>query len=182
MEKKTERVKQQKVVNGKATRKKQSFIKKEASSLGEYIYNDLLKPTFKSTLSAIVKNGIDIILYGEVDNTKKTTIAGSRVTYTQYDSISKNGRTRASSPYSRGYDFDEIVLDTRDDAEAVLMQMDELIDAYGVVTVADYYDLVGVTGNYTDNNYGWDNLSVAAPMRLRGGGYTIKLPKAKPIK
>ena len=59
--------------------------------------------------------------------------------------------------------------------------MDEIIDMYGRVSVADLYDLVGITGNYTDNNYGWTNLASAEPIRVRDG-YVIKLPKAMPIK
>ena len=59
--------------------------------------------------------------------------------------------------------------------------MDELIDAYGFVTVADLYDLVGVTGNYTDNKYGWTSIRNAEPVRARGGGYILKLPRAIPI-
>ena len=55
--------------------------------------------------------------------------------------------------------------------------MDELIDQYGVVSVGDLYDLVGVTGAYTDNNYGWTDLRTASVVRTRDG-YMIKLPRA----
>ena len=59
--------------------------------------------------------------------------------------------------------------------------MDELIATYGVVRVADFYELVGVTGNYTDNKYGWTDIRNASVVRARDGGYIIKLPKAFPI-
>ena len=55
--------------------------------------------------------------------------------------------------------------------------MDELIDQYGMVSVGDLYDLVGVTGQYTDNNYGWTDLRTASVVRTRDG-YMIKLPRA----
>ena len=41
-------------------------------------------------------------------------------------------------------------------------------------------DLVGVTGNYTDNKYGWTNIRNAEVVRVRDG-YRIKLPRALPI-
>ena len=66
------------------------------------------------------------------------------------------------------------------EAEDVLSRMDELIDTYGVVSVADLYDLVGISCNYTDNKYGWTNLRNAEPVRVRDG-YMLKLPKALPI-
>ena len=51
---------------------------------------------------------------------------------------------------------------------------------YGVVSVADMYDLCGMTCNYTDNKYGWKSLARADISRVRDG-YMIKLPKAEPI-
>ena len=60
------------------------------------------------------------------------------------------------------------------------MRMDELIDVYGIVSVGDYYDLVGIQGDYTSENYGWTNIRNAQVVRVREG-YMIKLPIALPI-
>jgi hypothetical protein len=49
-----------------------------------------------------------------------------------------------------------------------------------LVSVADLYDLVGVTGNYTDNKYGWTDIRSASVIRVRDG-YMLKLPKALPL-
>ena len=60
--------------------------------------------------------------------------------------------------------------------------LDDLIDQYGVVSVADLYDLVGLTStNYTDNKYGWTDLRHAEVRRDRDG-YLLRMPKATPIK
>ena len=59
--------------------------------------------------------------------------------------------------------------------------MDELIDAYGLVRVADLKDLVGISGPYTDNKYGWTNIRNAEIVRVRDGGYWIKMPRPIPI-
>ena len=48
------------------------------------------------------------------------------------------------------------------------------------VSVADFYDLVGVSGNYTDNKYGWTDIRNASVIHVRDG-YMIKLPKALPL-
>ena len=58
--------------------------------------------------------------------------------------------------------------------------MDELLEQYGVFRVADLYDLVGKSCDYTDNKYGWTNLRSADVVRVNGG-YALKLPKALPI-
>lgn len=58
--------------------------------------------------------------------------------------------------------------------------MQDLIDTYGMVSVADLYDLVGINGSYTDNKYGWTHLRSADVQRVRDG-YLLKLPKALPF-
>lgn len=44
---------------------------------------------------------------------------------------------------------------SRQEAENVINDMDLLVEKYGYVTVADFYDLVGATHYCTDNMYGW---------------------------
>ena len=69
---------------------------------------------------------------------------------------------------------------TRRDAEEILNYMGDLIDEYRFVTVADLYDLIGVSGNYTDNKYGWTDISNAEIVRVRDG-YVIRLPKIRKL-
>ena len=73
------------------------------------------------------------------------------------------------------------MLESRGEAEEVITRMDELIETYGVVSVADLYDLVGKTCEYTDNKYGWTNVRNAEPIRVRDG-WMLRLPKALPLK
>ena len=158
------------------------FIAEDVTSVKDYIINEVLIPAAKKALSDIVTNGIDMILYGEARGRDRKRDGGSRVSYTKYyerdrdrDYERDRGRSRRSV-----YDYDDIILDTRREAEDVLNRMDDLIDSYGMVSVADLYDLVGVTGNYTDNKYGWTNLRNAEVRRCRDG-YLLKLPKALPF-
>ena len=55
--------------------------------------------------------------------------------------------------------------------------MNELLEDYKMVSVADLYDLVGITGKVTDNNFGWTDLRNASVTRDRDG-YLINLPRA----
>ena len=156
------------------------FIAEDITSVKDYIVNDVLIPAAKKAISDIITNGIDMILYGEARGKDRRRDTGSRVSYTKYyerdrDRDYDRGRTRRSV-----YDYDDIILDTRGEAEDVLNRMDDLIDAYGMVSVADLYDLVGISGNYTDNKYGWTNLRNAEVRRTRDG-YLLKLPKALPF-
>lgn len=170
-----------KVVTGKVRTKKKSemskfkdvFISEDVSNVKSYIFLDVLIPTIKKALSDIIVNSTDMMLYGDTRDRKRS---GSN--YRNY--ASGRREDRGSSERRRiGYDFDDIILDSRGEAEEVLSRMDDLMDDYGVVSVADLYDLVGMSCNYTDNKYGWTgSLRTAEAVRVRDGGYMLKLPKA----
>lgn len=175
----------EKVVTGKVITRKKSkvsrflgeFISEDARSVKSYVLGEVLIPAIKKAISDIVTDGIDIILYGESGGKNKRS-AADRVSYRNY--YDRNDSYRRSTPIYSSYSYDNIILETRGEAEEVLARMDELISVYGLVRVADLKDLVGITGNYTDNKYGWTNITSAEVVRVRDG-FTIKMPRAMPI-
>jgi len=58
--------------------------------------------------------------------------------------------------------------------------MEELLDRFEVVSVADLFDMAGISCNYTDNKYGWSDLKGAKVERV-SDGYVIRLPRATTI-
>ena len=180
----SERKNLDKIVSGNVKIKKKSdihkfadiFLSEDAANVKNYILMDVLVPAVKKAISDIITNGIDMILYG--GNGRKPGSIVDKVSYRDYSSTSR-GDDRPARTRS-GYSYADVILDTRGEVEEVLNRMDELIDTYGVVSVADLYDLVGITCNYTDNKYGWTNIRNAEPIRVRNG-YMLKLPKAMPI-
>ena len=156
----------------------EEFISEDAKNVKSYVLGEVLIPAIKKAISDIVTDGIDIILYGESRRGSKRSTA-DRISYKSYyhrDSV----RSREPRALNYGYTFDDIILNSRGEAEDVLSRMDELMETYGLVRVADLYDLVGITGNFTDNKYGWMNIRSAEIVRVRDG-YMIKMPKAVPI-
>lgn len=178
----------EKVVKGTVKTKKKSelrklsdvFISEDAPNVKSYILMDVLVPAIKNAIEDVVINGIRMILRGETGARKGSGINASRVNYTKY-SDNRDSDYRYNSNRTRtGYQYDEIIIPNRGEAEEVLARMDEIIDNYGMVSVADLYDLVGVPGNYTDNKYGWTNIRNAKAERIREG-YLLKLPKPLPL-
>ncbi len=177
-----------KVVTGPVKVRKKSGLRKFADdviqedvrNVKSYIFTEVIIPAIKTTISDVVSNGIDMILYGETRGRRGGSGRGlSKISYRDYyDRDRRKDRDRERRP--AGYDFDEIIFNNKGEAEAVLFRMDEIIDRYGVVTVADFYELAGEPGKWTDNKYGWMDLRDVSPVRVRDG-YIIPLPKVRAI-
>ena len=178
----------EKVVQGEVKTKKKSeiqklgsiFISEDVNNVKDYILMDVLVPSIKNAIYELVTGSLDMIFFNGQGNLKKKS-QSSTVSYSRYyDQKRDVDRGYSGTRTATGYDYNDIILETRGEAEDVLDRMSELIDTYGQVTVADLYDLVGITGNYTDNKYGWVNIRNAEPIRVRNG-YLLKLPKAIPV-
>lgn len=179
----------EKVVTGTVRTKKKSearkladiFISEDIANVKSYILMDVLIPTVKKAISDIVTNGIDMILYGESGHTKRNTVA-SKVSYSSLYNRGSDRREARVDRVKSGFDYDDIIFDSRGDAEAVLSAMEDIIEQFGVVSVGDFYDLAQVsTTNYAINKYGWTDLRTAEAIRTRDGGYMLKLPRALPL-
>lgn len=174
----------EKVAKGKTKKKSEIakfadvFLQEDVSSVKSYILSDVVIPALKKAISDVVTNGIDMLLYGESGSAKKTTPA-SKVSYRSYYERPNDRYSKSQSSIKR-YNYDEVVLESRGEAEEVLSRMEDLIATYNVVSVADFYDLVDVSCNYTDNNYGWTDIRNASIQRTRDG-YIIRLPRPMPI-
>lgn len=174
----------EKVIKGKAKTKKKSdarrlmdsFISEDVSSVKSYIVDDLIIPTVKRTIVDAIKNSAEMIFLGKVSDSGRGRSGGGYVSYRDYGRRDE----RKSSDTRSSFDYDEIRFEYRGDAEAVLDQMIDMIDRYGIATVADMYDMADMTAPYTSNRYGWTSLRTADVARV-SDGYIIRLPKAMPI-
>lgn len=170
-----------KVTQGSVVMRKKPLILRILGSttlaaIGAYILWDVLVPAAKSTISEIVNNSTDMVLYGRErpDNIRRDR-GRSYVSYnSMYDRPRRHDRTQQMR-VSR-HSFDDVVLETRGDAELVLSSLVEMIDQYGSASVASFYEFVGLESEWSDNKYGWTNLASAETKRTRDG-YILVLPK-----
>lgn len=180
-----------KVVSGSVKTKKKSslskfadtFIEEDKDTVVGYLLSEVLIPSFKKMVSDTIKTGIDKMLYGDAEVSRSNSPA-SKISYSKYyNDKSSYSRSSSTAPVANRrdtYEYNNIVLETRGDAEAVLMGMDDIIAKYEIVSVADLYDLVGIAGSYTDYKYGWTDIRSARIERVRDG-YVIRMPKALPL-
>ena len=167
-----------KIVKGKVKTKKKngilaSFINDDLQDIKKYIVEDVLIPTIKKTITDVVKNSIDMFFYGEVSRSNRSN--SSRISYSSYYDRDREPRSRRNSLL-----IDDIVLESRAEAEEVLDRLDEMIEEFGMASVLNLYDLIGVTAPFTADKYGWTDIRNATAVRVRDG-YLLKLPRVMPL-
>lgn len=178
-----------KVVKGEVKRRqsfgkmvRDSFIPEDVENAGSYILSNMIVPGIRDGFFSVLRGILDY-WSGGVGGPKFTTSSGIRTQKYSYNQL-YNRRNAAppesSSTPSQRYAYDDIVVPTIAEAEEVIAALKDIIRVYQVARVADLFDLVGVTGSYTDNNYGWPNLDRAGYQRV-SGGYLLTFPKAMPI-
>jgi len=165
--------------------------------IGAYLNEEIILPSIKNIIVEAVTSGINMAVFGDHSRPSSRPNVQNRTVYRpETDYASRNTRTsRYTSarpePSKRGpemirsvkYGVDEYPIENRMDANNVLTMLHEYADRYDYVSVADYYDLLGVKSVYTDHNFGWsyEEILKAVVTPLRGGGYIINLPPVTEI-
>lgn len=173
----------EKVIAGEVKTPKKSFFKKfisffisdDVGDVKSHIIFNIVIPAIKHTIS----DSVDVALLGE-NGRKKSTIKSYTNYSGRYISDDQNRRERERYNVRDAYEIDDIILDNYGDADLVLDALNDRIEQYGMATVADLYDALGVTANHTDYNYGWNSLRTAKIIRVRNG-YMLSLPRVIPL-
>ena len=160
-----------------------SFVPKDVENAGSYIMTNMIFPGIRDGFFNFLQSVLDYWIsgVGGPGVSRRTSGLGARpYSYNSLYTRKNAAPPESSSTPSQRYAYDDIVVPTIGDAEEVLAALKDIIQVYQVARVADLFDLVGVTGSYTDNNYGWPNLDRAGYQRVRDG-YLLTFPKAIPI-
>lgn len=180
-----EKPKLEKVVTGPVKVKKNEtrkfanmFISEDAKDVKSRILMDVVIPAVKNLFEDAIISATRLILRGDTGSRGSRSTA-DKISYNKYYDRDVNASSREYGTRSR-LNYDDIVVKSRGEAEDVLFRLDEAIGKYGYATIGDLYDLVGVTGDYTDEKYGWTNLSTAKAVPV-GDGYLLKMPRVSPI-
>lgn len=186
------------VVTGTVIRRKKSLRKRFAETFTgddsrgvlDYVFFDVAVPAAKDLMADVIVQGVEKKLFGEArSRTRRPSYSnGYSNMKTPYHTMSKPGygspdpreRERNVSRNRRAPNYDEIVLDSRMDAERVLSELIAIIEDYDTATVANLYSLLDTTGEYTDAKWGWTDLSDARVARVRDG-YLLVFPRPIPV-
>lgn len=192
----------QKVVSGEAIQRKPSLGRRiknvflgDTQSVKDYVILEVFVPALKDTIVDAVNGGIERMVFGENARPGRRgsryssgpgnpfNYAGMSNRHVVAGAPFQNDPRQQLSRYARAtHSFDEVIFPSRVDAEAVLRGMFELMDQFEHVTVSDFLELAGVSGNnYMDHKFGWTDLRGVGAHRTRGGGYVLGLPPTESI-
>lgn len=177
-------------------RREKGKFRNTLSKIGNYILKDVLIPTGKEIISTVVQNSTDMILYGESRGKRRRD--WSYASY--YNRRSGRERERERDDYRErrprpANDWDDIWIpkfdkngnrtkNTLASTEQVLKDLFDIANTFGKASVADLYDLAGMSAPYTDLRRGWHKgeLRGSYVVTLTGDeGWLIVTPDPGPI-
>lgn len=187
----------QRVTSGRAVRRKQPLGRKfahvffggDARSAVEYMIGNVLIPAAKEAIVEAASSGFEKLVYGESRPRRGMRSGGPSsgpLGYVSYNQRGPAGARPAETAPPMGrlprrsrarHNFDDIVIDSRQEAEEVLERLYDLVSKYDSASVADLYELTGLKNDHADYKWGWRSLQGAAVARVRGGGYLLDLPE-----
>jgi hypothetical protein len=192
-----EKAKVEKVVEGEVIFRKKTlgrrfrdfFIAEDGVTVRQYVMEDIVLPAFRDLVFDAALGSLERTFYRDGRPTGRGLRArglgppgGIR-----YDLASSRGGPRDDPrpPLSRRaratHDFEQLVLPSRRDAEAVLTGLYDILEQYNEVKVSDLYEMIGYSSNFAEHGYGWTNLFGSSVHRTRQGGYILELPKPEAL-
>lgn len=176
-------VKRENVVNTKKPLSKRFasvFTEKDGRDIRNYILFDWLIPGIKNGILDI----LSLMFFDEVRDRKRSRSRDrERTSYSSYyrgESSRSNSRDRDRRRYRDDdkVDYQNIILEHRDDAEDVIDALQRRIEKTGAATVADLLALIDEPSQFTDNNWGWTR-SRDIGIRRVSRGYLIDVARAE---
>lgn len=174
------------VVNKTSIGKKitETFIEEDINDVKDYIIFDAIIPGIKN----LCLDALEMFFFGGGGGRRSSGRRRSRDDdHTSYSSYYKSAQYKRrhrrdddddDDRDDKHVDYHNIVIRYADDAKDVVDQLRGRIHEYGQATVADLFDLVEITGKYTDNNWGWKKEEDIGLRRV-SDGYLIDVPDAK---
>ena len=152
------------------------FVQEDGKSLVDYIVLDLLVPAFKDTLANMVKNTIDIVLYGGATSNRSNG-GYSQPSYGNYYRQQRSQNYQRPITYSNSSpDYRDVTFENYGKATYALQQLQDATNRYGYARVGDLLDLAFLTPDPIDYKHGWADLRNARVVSAGGGRYRIELP------
>ena len=166
-----------------------TFCNETVEDVKSWLVTDVVVPGIKNTILDM----LGMMFFGGGDYSRGRRDRGydrERVSYNSYYSSSRDrGRhdrrdrrdDRDDGPKRDGkVDYRNIIFRDGRAAKDLVDEMHRRIDDYNQVSIAEMFDMMEITGKYTDNNWGWTRKSDIGIRRV-SSGYLIDVAEAEAL-
>jgi hypothetical protein len=164
---------------------KDIFFGGDPKATASFIVQSVLIPAAKDMIVDAASEGVQKLVRGDSYRRRNAPTSGA-TGYVAYNRMSSRDSRVAEPPRTMSrnararHDFDDIVLQSRAEAEQVIERLFDIVGRYDTATVSDLYDLVGIRGSHVDHKWGWTDMRGAGVVKVRDG-YLLELPDVEPM-
>ena len=170
--------------------------------IADHLVHEVFIPSIQNTIADVATNAIQRAIFGDNYDYRRRSANDYWYGSRRYidNRLSSSSRGRGYTDYNKQYDKPRsrksenlsnrvrmIEFDTSKDANEVLAVMLDNVEQYGLVTVADFYELsdvktgANVSSKFTDHQFGWTNLDDVRILPFLGGGFYISFPPVETV-
>lgn len=150
-----------------------------------YMFFDVFVPSVRDTIYNMFTKGLERVLY-DLTGRQLMRTSNPQQSRIQFSNPIRRDPREAQSQATTGphptrqaprnsYDIGEFIFETREEAELVVEQLMAIADQYDYATVGQLYGMMGWDVTFTDQRWGWTNLSTVEIKHVKAG-YLIELP------
>jgi hypothetical protein len=186
----------EKVVTGEVIKRERSFGQKfkniffggEFKSSMKYVAADVLLPALRNMLFDSASRGAERLIYGDAPARGRPRHTDYRSRY-QYSGPATYQDPRymrpAALPDQRPMrqvrrETNDYIVSTRNEADEIIERLGDILEKYGVATLSDLHQLMGLPTSPIENKWGWTYLNNAEVRQVRDG-FLLDLPPTEEV-
>lgn len=188
----------EKVVTGEVIERKKSlgyrfkniFFSGTLKDATKYVTADVIFPALRDLVYDIGNTTMKRMLWGDTSpgGRRRHLEVRSRVQYNNplirtIDPRSRDAYLPDQPPHPyrlQRMDLNDIILQTKEEAELVIERLIDIVDKYQVASVADLYELIDLPSSHIHQKWGWSYIHNAEVRQIREG-YLLVLPEPEAI-
>lgn len=170
---------------------KDAFVGEDGKNVGRQVLREVMIPAGKDMLfdagqemlgrvlgieTRGRRTGGGLINYSSISSSLASKVNYNRPGFMQDPRQAPQGMPNGTNTTRGRVHIQDIILSSRVEADEVIKRLDLLIYQFGQAKVADLFDLVGKTGEWTDEKFGWYSMEGARPQHT-SVGYLLDLPR-----
>lgn len=170
------------VIDANAMAKPESEFRKKARQVKRTFIREILIPGIKDG----IMDFLGVAFYNDARKNRNRYGGGSYYNYGGSYRSSSNRDYRSYDrrddyyPKNKKMDYRNIVLNERRDAEEICANLRGRIEQTGQASLGDLYDLIDVSSDFTDDNWGWTDPRDIG-VRKVSNGWLIDIAEVRPL-